>query len=401
MRRSSPAPSHPAASERKATLNSGLRLPVSPLQIPFLILLTFLFRLASPSSGWSQDRRLLKAVEEEIASLMAQNRPCVVTIHTISREISGGGQNESELREVTRRNVGTGVIFDTQGHVLTTTEVVRGADYIEVSLSSGRTVEAGMVAVDDESKVAIVGLRENLTQCPKLGDSDLVKTGHYAFIIGNAYGTMLPSVGTVADYRPAEDLIDISGSASPGHSGAAVFNCDGQVIGLIRGVVTPSAAGGAVPQDQVEAGGWNGGPATLVAIPINRARKVAERLIGGPGWLGLEVEREGTVRVSQVEDGGPADESGLQVGDIIASYNHEDVLNGEHLAHLVVDTPAGRLAQVTIQRGRQMMTILVKVGRRVEQGEHTGLSRSQAGHASSQQRVRISRVLLQGAEDLR
>ena len=315
--------------------------------------------LGLSTPGWA-DEHLLRAVEEEIATLMEQNRSCVVSIHTITREEVDLGKG-SEAGVTMRRNVGSGVIFDTQGHILTTAEVVRDANYIQVSTWSGEMVDADLVATDEDSKVAVLQLHGEVSRCPRLGDSDRVRTGHYAFIIGNAWGTMAPSVGSVVEFRENDDMIQISGSARPGNSGAAVFNSEGQVIGLIRGVLSlpPSDAGEISHRNGF---GWNNVDATLLAIPINRARRVAQDLIDRRGWLGLEVERHGTLRITRVEEDGPAEDAGFQVGDEVILYREERVIDGEHLARLVVQTPEGNWVTVGIQRDRQPISIRVRIG---------------------------------------
>lgn len=361
------------------------------------MLLIFGLTLGAAPPGLAADGRLLKEMEEEIASLMEKNRSCVVSIHTIATRQIDLGQDVSGAMSVTlRRNVGSGVIFDAQGHILTTTEVVRGADRIQVSLASGQMVDADLVAMDEDSKVAVVRLRGKVPRCPRFGDSDSVRTGHYAFILGNAYGTVTPSVGTVAEFHDDDDLIQISGSARPGNSGAAVFNSEGQVIGIVRGVLAPSSQEEASGPDRMDAAVWNAAPATLLAIPINRAQEIARRLISG-GWLGVVVEyprgQRGATKVSKVEAGGPAYEAGLRVGDVIVSYNGEKVLDGRHLERLVRATSAGSEVQVGLLRAAQPMSVPVRLGQRPKQAP-------QMAYEQARRSAETPEMLLQRLRDL-
>lgn len=327
----------------------------------FAVFLTFGL-LGSAVPGRAADVRLLKAMEEEIASLMEENRSCVVSIHAITRRVSNGDQDEASALTNVRHTVGTGVLFDAQGRVLTTSEVVGDADYIQVSLASGQLVVADLMAVDEDSKVAVIQLQEKVSRCPRFGDSDRVRMGHYAFVIGNAYGTMAPSVGTVVDLHDEDDLIHISGAAWPGNSGAAVFNSDGQVVGIVRGVLTPSVQEILSDGERADGPEWNA-PATLLAIPINQARQIAQRLISG-GFLGVEVNRHGMATISRVEEGGPASEAGLRVEDVIVSFNSEKIVDGEHLGKLVAVTSPGKMARVGVQRDGRSVTVQVRVGQR-------------------------------------
>jgi len=358
---------------------NDIRLSLAPW---WGMLLTCALTLGAASSGLAADGRLLRAMEEEIASIVEKNRSCVVSIHTITTRRLNLGQNASGVGVTVRHNVGSGVIFDAGGHILTTAEVVRGADQIQVSLASGRMVDADLVAMDEDSKVAVVWLRGKVPHCPRFGDSDRVRTGHYAFILGNAYGTMAPSMGTVAEFHDDDDLIQISGYARPGNSGAAVFNSEGRVIGIVRGILAQSHQEEASGADGADEAGWNAVPATLLAIPINQAQEVAQRLISG-GWLGMEVKFDprGTAATSQGEtdgpaDGaglpiiskvvadGPADRAGLQLGDLVVFYNGQKIVDGYHLARLVTETPVGREVQVGLLRDEQSVSVQVRVGQR-------------------------------------
>ncbi|OGG45884.1 MAG: hypothetical protein A3F84_17170 [Candidatus Handelsmanbacteria bacterium RIFCSPLOWO2_12_FULL_64_10] len=306
-------------------------------------------------------------MEEEIASIVEKNRSCVVSIHTITARRLDLGQKASGVGVTVRHNVGSGVIFDAGGHILTTAEVVRGADQIQVSLASGRMVDADLVATDEDSKVAVVRLRGKVPHCPRFGDSGRVRTGHYAFILGNAYGTMAPSMGTVAEFHDDDDLIQISGYARPGNSGAAVFNSEGRVIGIVRGILAQSSQEEAPGADSADEAGWNAVPATLLAIPINRAQEVARRLISG-GWLGVGIEYDlghpENTKVFNVETDSPAHEAGLRVGDVILFYNGEKILDGEHLKRLVRATPVGSEVQVGLLRDEQPLSVQVRLGQR-------------------------------------
>lgn len=287
---------------------------------------------------------LLQALEAEISALFDANRQCVVRIHTIygdageaSRDVFGNGYTH-----------GTGFLIDTSGHVLTVDKAVSGGQEIRVTLADGSVLRAALVASDPTSDVAVVKTEEPVPYHVAFGDSDRARIGHYTFILGNAFGQLLPSIGTVYEVTEAEDLIQITSSVYPSYGGAPVFDSGGRVMGMVW--AAPLYA-----QDRAMFGGMAEVPTSVFVIPINRARRIATALIERGqvtyGWLGVEVDREShPVAVTRVAEDGPAWRAGIRAGDRIVAYAGTPVAGPFHLERLVMETPPGESIPIRVKR---------------------------------------------------
>lgn len=291
-----------------------------------------------PTSG------LLQAIETEISSLLEANRRCVVRIHTIY----GPVEDEASLGFGNGYTHGTGFLIDADGHVLTVDKAVKGASRIRVTLADGSISQAVFVASDPTSDVAVIRVANSPPDHITYGDSDNIRIGHYSFILGNAFGQLLPSIGSVYEVNEGEDLIQITSSVYPSYGGAPVFDSSGNVMGVVW-------AAPLYTQDRSVLAGVSELPTSVFVIPINRARRIATTLIKQGqmtyGWLGVEVDRDThPVVVTDVAEGGPAWRSGIRPGDQIVAYNGKPVAGPFHLERLVMDTPPGNSVPIRVRR---------------------------------------------------
>ena len=285
---------------------------------------------------------LLRALEAEISELFETNRRCVVRVHTIyDSDVAGLGFGNGYTH-------GTGFLIDGDGPVLTVDKAVKGASEIRVTLADGQTSRASFVASDPTSDVAVIRVSEAPEAHIAFGNSDQVRVGHYTFVLGNAFGELLPSIGSVYEVAEGEDLIQITSSVYPSYGGAPVFDSSGRVMGMVWAApLCPHGGASLQPvSDQ---------PTSVFVIPINRARRVATHLIESGhmtyGWLGVEVDREShPVLVTRVAKDGPAWRSGLRPGDHIVTYNGLPVAGPYHLERLVMETAPGDSVPIRVRR---------------------------------------------------
>lgn len=157
--------------------------------------------------------------------------------------------HSDELRSSVRENVGTGIIIDRNGYIVTTESVVGGARSVQVNLADGRDFEAKIVGADPDTDIALVKIdAENLPTAP-LGNSDVLKAGSWVVTIGRSYGkSPTLSFGIVGGLEPLPgkpayyDAIKINASASPGNSGGGVIDTNGTVVGIITAALAEPRA---------------------------------------------------------------------------------------------------------------------------------------------------------------
>ncbi len=284
-------------------------------------------------------------------------------------------------REFKQRGLGSGVIIDEEGHILTNHHVVEGADKINITLPDGRSFVGTVKGADPRSDLAVVKIKAKNLPTVELGDSNLIQVGEWVVALGNPFGHVLKSpkptvtVGVVSALHrqiPAPggergylDMIQTDAAINPGNSGGPLCDLSGRVIGI--NVVIFSTTGG-----------YQG---VGFAIPINDAKGILGDLIKGKeityGWLGVSVQeitpdmaeyfnlpdKKGAL-ISEIVPGSPAEKGGLKAGDIIKTFDGKEIAAVHGLLREVSSKKVGEIAAVGIIRDRVKMTIDVKIGKR-------------------------------------
>ena len=307
---------------------------------------------------------LLRELEAELANIVQRARPSVVTISARQFRQSDETLIPAEEKVSWQRNIGSGVIFDQEGHIVTTTHVVDQATDIFVSFISGEEVPAQFIGSDRESQVAVIKVDQKNITGAKLSDSNHLQVNHWAVILGNCSG-LFPSAsfGLICGWRDESGLFQIAASSTPGISGAPVFNTSGEVVGII---VFAIAEGGAILSMPP------GTTGASLAVPINRVKMVVQSLIRQGyveyGWLGVvfatnTFETSG-VQIVQVLEEGPARLAGLQSGDLVLRYGNVPVRGAYQLKEMVRSTLPGTLVPIRVRRNGRQTTCSVRVGGR-------------------------------------
>ncbi len=290
-------------------------------------------------------------------------------------------------REYERKGLGSGVIVDKEGYILTNEHVVSGAVEVKVKLSDGREFDAEVKGTDKRSDLAVIKIDAKGLPAAKLGNSDNLQIGKWVVAIGNPFGFAIDNpeptvtVGVVSAlnrYLPAlgrrdrgyDDLIQTDAAINPGNSGGPLVNLKGEVIGINAAIITTS-------------GGYQG---LGFAIPVNKAKKILDKLSTGEkilyGWLGVVIdnlnddlrnyfgvkERVGVI-ILKVYSDSPAEEGGLKEGDLILTFNKESVKTTRDLVRMVSTSDVGKRIPLEILRGGKEMTIRVKIGKMPKEGE--------------------------------
>ncbi|MDD4908522.1 MAG: Do family serine endopeptidase [Candidatus Omnitrophota bacterium] len=287
-------------------------------------------------------------------------------------------------RKFKQQGMGSGVIIDERGYILTNEHVINGVDKITVKLSDGREFKAELKGKDVRSDLAVIKIDAADLPVAKLGDSDTIKIGQWVVAIGNPFGFVMDnpeptvtagvisalhrSLGQVlARNRDYSNLIQTDAAINPGNSGGPLVNLRGEVIGINVAIFSTT-------------GGYQG---IGFAIPVNTAKKVLNQLIEGKkilyGWLGVTVqdvneklakyfalEQNQGVLVSKVLKDGPAQKGGIKEGDIIIKIDGQPVANAKNLVSAVTRMSIGRKAGLTIIRDKKESVLQVEIGERPE-----------------------------------
>tara|TARA_Y100000994_G_scaffold78399_2_gene64739 strand:- start:58 stop:1167 length:1110 start_codon:yes stop_codon:yes gene_type:complete len=303
----------------------------------------------------------LVVVSESLTTVQAVEllTPSVVQIST--EQLSLGSFNQV----IPRSGVGSGIILDDQGHILTNNHVVEGRSAIDVTLSDGRSFEANLVGSDPRTDLAVIKIiGENLIAA-QLGNSENLLVGEDVIAVGHALalkGGPTVSKGVISALERTidldaqtsmVDLIQTDASINPGNSGGPLSNLAGEVIGINTAIIDDSnGIGFAINIDD----------AKIVSDQLVKKGQVQRGFIGISPFnvtkalkeqLGLPVE-EGVV-VGRVIPDFPASQSGIEVEDVIVKLNDVEITNAGDLSKFLISNSPGTNIYVTFYRKSELM----------------------------------------------
>lgn len=265
--------------------------------------------------------------------------------------------------------VGSGVILDPRGYILTNFHVVQQGRMITVRLSDGRTTQAEMVGGFEETDLAVLKIDLPGLRPASFGDSEAIGVGEWVLAVGSPFGfEQTVTAGIISakgrgqiDPQASNDgptrfqeFLQTDAAINPGNSGGPLVDLDGKVVGINTAIASR-----------------DGGSSGLgFAIPADVARVVMERIIErgrvDRGWLGVSMDRldpevayalgiEGGVRVAGVLDNSPASRAGLRDGDIIVSLGGRRTENVTRLGNAIMLSEPGKPAEIEYFRNGQRM----------------------------------------------
>src|SRR5512133_3255732 len=264
-----------------------------------------------------------------------------------------------------QNSLGSGVIVTKEGHIITNNHVVDHVDEIEVQLSDGRTTKARLMGADEQLDLAVLKIDNPGVTPLVLADSDTVQPGDFVLAIGNPFGLQETVTDGIISWKGQPnstdlrgDLLQTNAAINPGNSGGPLINVRGEVVGINEQIVSSS-------------GGSQG---IGFAIPSNTARMVLESVLKQGhiirGYLGIQTGASqrgagdsdtGGVTVGEVLSGSPAEQAGLQPGDVIRKFDGRDVKNFRALRTVVAEAPLDKQVELQIVRNGKPLTVKTQI----------------------------------------
>ena len=352
----------------------------------------------APSFGSSDARLTLDPLVEKlstsIADVVEKVGPTVVSIHSEKTvEVSSQmnpfdyffgppngfmdprrGYRKQQPRERKQEGMGSGVIISPEGYLLTNHHVAGDADTIFVTLKDKRRFEAEVVGSDEMSDVALLKLKGAPKDLPvaMLGSSDVLRVGEMVLAIGSPLGYpntvtrgILSAKGRTTGLNLFENYLQTDAAINPGNSGGALLNMKGELIGINTAIASRS-------------GGSQG---IGFAIPIDMAMHLVRDLLEdgevNRGFLGVMpqevddrlrehfgLDRVGGALITEVIAGTPAEEAGIQAGDIITSVGDEEIRDLNHFRNRVAMLTPGKEVKMILVREGKPLTVKVTLTQR-------------------------------------
>lgn len=348
--------------------------------------------IAGPAMA-QEGRTALQTLQDAFVHVAETVKPAVVNISTTQHPPSQEGRRSPQLPPSFRgpfrdffgedfferffgqppqreqHSLGSGVIVDKRGYILTNNHVIEQADQIEVRLSDKRKFQATVMGRDSKTDLAVIRIQAG-TDLPvaTLGNSNKIRIGEWAMAIGNPFGLdQTVTVGVISAMGRSdvgittyEDFIQTDASINPGNSGGPLVNMNGEVVGINTAIVASGRGIG-------------------FAIPISMAREIMDRLIAQGkvvrGWLGVGIQdltdelasqfgvKPGDgVLVGNVMKDSPADKGGLKTGDVLLEFNNTKISDVHQLQREVAQASVGSTVRLRVLREKQPMTVSVVLG---------------------------------------
>ena len=322
------------------------------------------------------------------ADVVSKVTPAVITIHSQMRVRQpqqypfmddpffrrffgerGPSQSPSERQ---RMGLGSGVIIDANGYVLTNHHVIDGAEQIKVDLTDNRSFDAKVVGADAPSDLAVLKIDASNLPVLVLGDSDKTRVGDVVLAVGNPLGVgQTVTMGIISakgrqtglSNGSFEDFLQTDAPINQGNSGGALVSTNSELIGINSQILSPS--GGSIGLG--------------FAIPSNMARTVVQQLInsgkvrrGQLGVTALRIPSEEAAKmgitqgpgvvVYDVQAGSGAERAGLRKGDVITALNGTEIKDPNTFRNQIASTPPGSEVTLTIKRDGREQQVRAKLG---------------------------------------
>ncbi len=311
------------------------------------------------------DGGILKSLDDELTALVEKTGPYLVTV-----------KGESDWRSL----ISTGIVFDKAGYVITSSYAYDVGKH-NVTFNDGVSYPTEKIGVDHQTGLAVLKILGDGFQKPSWGKSEKLKSGAWIIVLGNSYGTPATVNFGVYEGRSDENYLKLAVGVSPGGSGGAVLNTDGEIVGVL---IAREAENGLSSVNDYRKGLYlakqnlrflnlmGDSKSKAIAVPIEQALDVARELVEHGkirrGFLGIsqrnltsdERERyevDSGIMVVEVVDDSPAEKAGLEKGDIITKVDKESIKGISDLYSLIRSRKPGDTVSIAVARDSELLKV--------------------------------------------
>ncbi len=307
---------------------------------------------------------ILSAFDNAVSGVADKVKPSVVNIKVTvdQRDIFGNMQEGN--------GVGSGVIYSSDGYIITNNHVAGNAKELVVTLNDGTEYPARLIGTDENTDIAVIKIDATGLVPAEFTPTDNIKVGEMAIAIGSPFGLQQTvTVGVVSaigrdvaissDSLPMVDLIQTDAAINPGNSGGALVNSDGKVLGINSMIYSTSGSnagiGFAIPGDTA----------------LNIAKQLIENGVAKTPFIGIEMGENITdikgVYIQSVTSGYPADKAGIKAGDIITAFDGTAVASPLDLVSQIITRNVGDQVTVSVNRNGESVELILIIGKKPQQ----------------------------------
>ncbi|MFT7224139.1 MAG: serine protease DegS [Cellvibrionaceae bacterium] len=288
--------------------------------------------------------------------------------------------NSSDIPKQQRMSsaLGSGVIINSEGYILTNHHVIDSAEAIFVSLNDGRNLQAKIVGHDQETDLAVLKIEAGGIHSITLGEPQQVQVGDVVLAIGNPFNVgqtvtqgIISATGRHGlGLNVYESFLQTDAAINPGNSGGALIDANGKLLGINTAILNRNNSGTSI--------------GIGFAIPADIAVNIMSDIISNGeairGWLGIEARslnpnlitdhnsrRQNGVLITSIYTNGPADKAGLKIGDILTHINNQPIQNGREGMNLIAQARPNDMVKITIYRNGQKQQVTAVAGKRPSQ----------------------------------
>ena len=295
----------------------------------------------------------------DFSSIIDLIEPVIVKIHS----------NNDSLKKDSESSIGSGFIYDSDGHIITSAHVVQNYINIHVTLSNEKSYKAKIIALDPKTDIALIKIAEKNLLSAKLVSSSNLKIGNWVLAAGNPYGIgnsysagIISAISRNLKDSQIQEFIQTDATINNGNSGGPMFNIKGEVVGVNSAILSPTGGsvglGFAVPSDVV----------IHVADQLKKTGKVQR------GWIGvivrdisseiadaMNLESSKGAFINDVVKNSPADNAGLIASDVVLRINNIEIDNMRKLPKIIAKHKINEYANFTISRRGKIKNLKILV----------------------------------------